>query len=166
MPAEISVTRPSDVTLRLVEQSEVLARMPEFRALTQKFANGPSDMNSILNILPTTRPFIVAAVERDGCLIGWATCYRGFFRWSVKYMLDVFVDPGNRRQGIGRQVVEAALSENESQNGDAPEVVVEPAMESFWAAFEGRFVRYRKPSPAFRAQIRKQIRSWGLAPGE
>lgn len=110
---------------------QVLARIDEFRALTQP--DPDSDMNRLLRALSEGRdPLIaVALAEYQDRIIGWATVER--FRHL--HLINVFVAPTYRRLHVGRGLVRDVLEEVRRERPDISELLNTGEPPGFWKHF-------------------------------
>ena len=117
LSASPTASPSTNVSVRLQSRRKILARRDVLRQLTNPEPH--SDMNRFLDALGAGENVLVASTvaEEDSEIVGWAIC-DWFLDWQI---VDVFVRPDRRKQGIGTKLLERLFEEL-----DVPETGIVP----------------------------------------
>jgi GNAT superfamily N-acetyltransferase len=129
------------VSFRLQSSSEVKSKSAELRGLTE--GDPQSDMNRLLDSLEKGEdPLLVSTLaEEAGRVVGWATCEHFMTSRRHHHLVNVFVLPGYRKQGVARRLLNDLLSEVErAYPGVKPEAG--DLEDPFWSRFPVTPVSY------------------------
>lgn len=130
----LSKTSPRvSVTYQYQTNAEVLARLPEFRALTSE--DSSSDLNILLDDLLAGKSPIIAALSAEvgSMLVGWVAYERLPRRGKrTSYIVNTFVLPEYRYQGIANSLLTLLFQHPQVAE---TKILVDPELESFCSRF-------------------------------
>lgn len=84
------------------------------------FEKVPEKMNNTVSRMTDEKEYVrgFVAIDEEDRIIGYSTCFFTYHTWTGKgmYMDDLYVKEENRKQGIGKSLIESVIQDAKDNN--------------------------------------------------